>query len=66
MKENADMTDETTPLYRMENDPSKPAVSRDQWISDFLRTPGWNMDSAIALFDRMTRAGTLKEVQPHA
>lgn len=54
----------TEPLYRLESDWSKPAVGRNQWIADFATTPGWTTDSATALFDRMTRAGTLREINP--
>lgn len=59
------MEDHTTaPLYRLEADPSKPSAPREQWIADFMACPGWTRDSATALFDRMTRARTLREVQP--
>jgi hypothetical protein len=54
----------TAPLYALESDRSKPAVPKDQWIADFATAPGWTTDSATALFDRMTRAGTLREVNP--
>lgn len=59
-----DESQTTAPLYRLESDSSKPAVPKDQWIADFATAPGWTTDSATALFDRMTRAGTLREVNP--
>lgn len=54
----------TEPLFRLESDWSKPPVGRDQWIADFATAPGWTTDSATALFDRMIRAGTLREIYP--